>query len=44
MGSEDQIPPALPLQKGGVSHLCKRGGGRDFQNNMPSQLGLLSNS
>ena len=37
MGSEEQIPPALPLQKGGVSALCKRGAGGDFQNNMPSQ-------
>lgn len=33
MDVEDQIPPTLPLQKGGISPLWKRGVRGDFYNN-----------
>ena len=38
MNVEDQIPPVLPLQKGGIPPLWQRGVGGDFRNHMPSQL------
>ena len=34
MDIEDQIPPPLPLQKGGITPLWQRGVMGDFQNNM----------
>src|SRR4030042_4735335 len=38
MDIEDQIPPSLALQKGGISPLWQRGVRGDFQNNMSAQL------
>ena len=38
MGIEDQIPPILPLQKGGISPLWQRGARGDFRNDLSSQL------
>ena len=38
MDIEDQIPPPLPLQKGGITPLWQRGVRGDFQNNMSNQL------
>jgi len=38
MDAEDQIPPILPLQKGGISPLWQRGAGGDFHNDMSFQL------
>ncbi len=38
MDVEHQIPPTLPLQKGGIPPLWKRGVRGDFYNNMSFQL------
>ena len=43
MDIEGQIPPTLPLQKGGISPLGKRGVGEIFTTLCLFNYGLLSN-